>query len=119
MPVKIRLARTGRKKLMRYRIVAADSRMRRDGRFLETLGTYNPQAEPKEYEYKAERMAYWIKQGAQPTVTVKNLLKQDRFGEKMEALDKGLDLANAAIERKPETKRKPKAGAKKSGKSGE
>jgi small subunit ribosomal protein S16 len=114
LPVKIRLARAGRKKLDRYRIVAADSRMKRDGRFLETLGIYNPQAEPKEFSIKAERVAYWISQGAQPTLTVKNLLRQDNFGEKMEAIGKGLDVATVNVERKAERKRKPKASKKKS-----
>lgn len=79
MPVKIRLARMGRSKIAKYRIVAADSRMRRDGRFLEAVGTYDPQANPKKFEFNAERMNHWIKNGAQPTVTVKNLLRQDRF----------------------------------------
>ena len=114
LPVKIRLARTGRKKVCRFRIVAADSRMRRDGRFLEMLGTYNPQAQPREFTIKADRVAYWLKQGAQPTVTVRSLLRQDRLPEKLEALDKGLSLDSLELERKPERKRKSKARAKKS-----
>jgi small subunit ribosomal protein S16 len=113
LPVKIRLARAGRKKVDRYRIVAADSRMKRDGRFLETLGSYNPQAEPKEFVIKAERMAYWLEQGAQPTLTVANLLRQDRFEEKREALAKGLAADQVSVERKAERKRKAKSSKKK------
>jgi len=107
LPVKIRLARGGRKKIDRYRIVAADSRNKRDGRFLENLGSYNPQAQPKEFTINTERVAYWINKGAQPTETVKNLLREDRFAEKAEAIEKGVDPAS--IERKAERKRKPKA----------
>lgn len=114
MPVKIRLARTGRKKLMKYRVVAADSRMRRDGKFLETIGFYDPQAEPKKFEFKTDRVSYWLNNGAQPTLTVKNLLKQDRFFEKMEGLEKGLTPEQLNIERKPERKRKPKPKKQKS-----
>ena len=113
MPVKIRLARTGRNKICRYRIVAADSRRSRDGRFLELLGTYNPQAQPKQFNYKADRIAYWMKQGAQPTDTIRNLLNQDRFSQKMEALGKGLPLEGLSIERKPEGKIRAKKRAKK------
>lgn len=108
MPVKIRLARMGRSKIAKYRIVVADSRMKRDGRFLEAVGTYDPQANPKKFEFNAERMNHWIKNGAQPTVTVKNLLRQDRFFEKMEGLEKGLTPEQLGIERKGERKRKPK-----------
>lgn len=114
MPVKIRLARMGRTKIAKYRIVAADSRMKRDGRFLETIGTYDPQANPKLFDFKADRVAYWISNGAQPTVTVKNLLQQDRFFEKMEGLEKGLTSEQLGIERKPERKRKPKPKKQKS-----
>lgn len=111
MPVKIRLARAGRKKLSCYRIVAADSRARRDGRFLETLGTYNPQSNPKEFTLKVERIVHWLGQGAVPTVTVKNLLKQDGISGKIEALGKGIAPEAAGIERKGERKRKPKKSA--------
>lgn len=108
MPVKIRLARTGRKKIVRYRVVVADSRMKRDGRFIENIGTYDPQANPKKFDFKTDRVAYWLKQGAQPSETVANLLRQDRFTEKQEAVVKGLALESANIERLPERKRKPK-----------
>jgi small subunit ribosomal protein S16 len=91
-----------------YRVVAADSRVQRDGKFLETVGFYNPQTNPKTFQLKVDRVAYWIKQGAEPTLTVKNLLKQDRFYEKMAELDKGAAVESLNIERKPERKRKPK-----------
>ncbi|MCC8076420.1 MAG: 30S ribosomal protein S16 [Clostridiales bacterium] len=74
--VKIRLRRMGAKKAPFYRIVVADSRYPRDGRFIEQLGTYNPLTEPAEVKVDAERTLAWIKTGAQPTDTVKRLLKQ-------------------------------------------
>ena len=74
--VKIRLRRMGAKKSPFYRIVVADSRYPRDGRFIEQLGTYNPLVEPAEVKVDAERVQAWIKTGAQPTDTVKRLLKQ-------------------------------------------
>jgi small subunit ribosomal protein S16 len=114
LSVKIRLARKGRNKVACYRIVAADSRMARDGRFLETLGTYNPQAQPKEFTLKADRVAYWIKKGAQPTETVANLLRQDRFEQKIEAIDKGVAADSVGAERMPERKRKAKPTKKSS-----
>ena len=109
MPVKIRLARVGRKKVVQYRVVAADSRMRRDGRFLETVGFYNPQTNPKTFNFDSERVMYWIKNGAKPTVTVKNLLQQDRFYEKMEGVSKVITPDQLALERSPERVRKAKA----------
>ena len=74
--VKIRLRRMGAKKAPYYRIVVADSHFPRDGRFIEEIGTYNPLAEPSEVKVDAERAQAWIKNGAQPTDTVKNLLKK-------------------------------------------
>ena len=73
--VKIRLARGGRKKRPFYRIVAADSRMKRDGRFLEVVGFYNPIATPKELKINTERVEHWIGEGAQMSQTVANLMK--------------------------------------------
>ncbi|MFG6374301.1 MAG: 30S ribosomal protein S16 [Oscillospiraceae bacterium] len=74
--VKIRLRRMGAKKAPFYRIVVADSRYPRDGRFIEEIGTYDPLAEPAAVKVDAERAQAWIKTGAQPTETVKNLLKK-------------------------------------------
>ena len=74
--VKIRLHRMGAKKAPYYRIVVADSRFPRDGRFIEELGTYDPLAQPSAIKVDAERAKYWISNGAQPTDTVKSLLKK-------------------------------------------
>lgn len=74
--VKIRLRRMGAKKAPFYRIVVADSRYPRDGRFIEEIGTYNPTTDPAELKVDVERAQAWIKTGAQPTETVKALLKK-------------------------------------------
>ena len=74
--VKIRLRRMGAKKAPFYRIVVADSRYPRDGRFIEEIGTYDPTADPVALKVDAERTQAWIKTGAQPTDTVKALLKK-------------------------------------------
>lgn len=74
MAVKIRLKRMGAKKDPFYRIVAADSRYPRDGRFIEALGYYNPSAKPAEVKIDAEVALKWLKNGAQPSDTVRNLL---------------------------------------------
>ena len=72
--VKIRLQRFGAQKAPKYRIVAADSRSPRDGKFLEILGTYNPLTDPATVTVDAEKVQAWLKNGAQPTTTVKNIL---------------------------------------------
>jgi small subunit ribosomal protein S16 len=76
MPVKIRLARHGAKKRPFYRIVVANSESPRDGRFLETVGTYNPLSDPAQVVLKGDRIRHWIQQGAIPTDTVRSLLKK-------------------------------------------
>ena len=76
MAVKIRLKRMGAKKAPFYRVVVADSRYPRDGRFIEEVGTYNPMVEPAEVKIAAEKTKKWIANGAQPTDTVKGLLKK-------------------------------------------
>ncbi len=76
MAVKIRLRRMGAKKAPFYRIVVADSRYPRDGRFIEEIGYYNPQSEPIELKVDAEKAKKWVANGAQPTDTVKALLKK-------------------------------------------
>ena len=76
MAVKIRLRRTGAKKAPSYRVVVADSRYPRDGRFIEELGYYNPLTEPATIKIDIEKAENWIKNGAQPTDTVKALLKK-------------------------------------------
>lgn len=77
MAVKIRLRRLGAKKTPFYRIVVADSRYPRDGRFIEILGTYDPMQEPTKVTIDGEKAKQWIKNGAQPTDTVKSILKKE------------------------------------------
>ena len=77
MAVKIRLRRMGAKKAPFYRVVVADSRSPRNGRFIEEIGTYNPLTEPAEVKIDAEKAKKWIANGAQPTETVKSLLKKN------------------------------------------
>ena len=74
--VKIRLRRMGAKKAPFYRVVVADSRYPRDGRFIEEIGTYDPRREPAAINIDVERAQAWIKTGAQPTDTVRDLLKK-------------------------------------------
>lgn len=76
MAVKIRLKRIGMKKVPFYRIVVSDSRSPRDGRFIEEIGHYDPLKNPAEIKVDAERAQYWVKNGAQPTDTVRSLLKK-------------------------------------------
>ncbi|MBQ2774586.1 MAG: 30S ribosomal protein S16 [Clostridia bacterium] len=76
MAVKIRLRRMGAKKAPFYRIVVADSRYPRDGRFIEEIGTYNPITDPAEIKVDADKAKQWIANGAQPTDTVKDILKK-------------------------------------------
>ena len=77
MAVQIRLRRMGAKKAPYYRIVVADSRYPRDGRFIEEIGFYNPMVEPAEVKVDAEKAKKWIANGAQPTDTVKALFKKN------------------------------------------
>jgi small subunit ribosomal protein S16 len=74
--VKIRLARMGAKKRPIYRIIVADEDFKRDGRFLENLGLYDPKGEPAKVDVKEERVRHWISKGAQTTDTVRTLLKR-------------------------------------------
>lgn len=75
MAVKIRLRRMGAKKAPFYRVVVADSRYPRDGRFIEEVGTYDPTKNPSEFKVDAEKAKKWLANGAQPTDTVRALLK--------------------------------------------
>ena len=76
MAVRIRLKRMGAKKRPFYRIVVADSRSPRDGRFIEEIGIYNPTTDPSTLEVNEEKAADWLKKGAKPSETVKNLFKK-------------------------------------------
>jgi small subunit ribosomal protein S16 len=75
LAVKLRLTRVGSKKNPVYRIVAADSRSPRDGKFLEIVGRYNPQTDPSTIELNEEKIRDWLSKGAQPSETVQRLLK--------------------------------------------
>lgn len=77
MAVKIRMKRLGAKKRPFYRVVVADERSPRDGKFIEEIGYYNPISEPKEFKINSERVEYWLSVGAQPSKTVARLLKTD------------------------------------------
>ena len=77
--VKIRLRRMGAKKAPYYRVVVADSRYPRDGRFIEEIGTYDPSKDPAEVKIDAEKAKKWIANGAQPTDTVRALLKKNEI----------------------------------------
>lgn len=79
MAVKIRLTRLGAKKAPFYRVVVADSRFSRDGRFIEEIGYYNPMTTPAEVKIDAEKAKKWISNGAQPTDTVRALLKKNEI----------------------------------------
>ncbi len=76
MAVKIRLTRTGRKKLPSYRVVVADSRMPRDGRYITAVGTYDPKEKPARFTVEEKTVLAWLHKGAQPTETVLSLLKK-------------------------------------------
>ncbi|MCA9543069.1 MAG: 30S ribosomal protein S16 [Myxococcales bacterium] len=78
MAVSIRLQRFGAKKRPYYRIVAADSRNKRDGRFLEQVGTYDPMQKPAGLKFDAERLEHWLTVGAQPSDTVRSLIRRFR-----------------------------------------
>ena len=80
MAVTIRLTRAGSKKVPFYRVVAADRRSPRDGRFIEQLGVYDPLRDPVEFRVDQERLAHWLKHGALPSQTVGELLKRQRQG---------------------------------------
>ncbi len=107
--VRIRLRRVGKKKQPSYRVVVADSRSPRDGKFIETIGFYNPLTDPPTVRIKEERALYWLSQGAQPTEAVARLMKKtgtlDRFarlkkGESLEALLAEAEEGLAKVEEK-------------------
>lgn len=103
--VKIRLRRVGAKKQPSYRVVVADSRSPRDGRFIETIGFYNPRTEPQTVEIKEDRALYWLSRGAQPTDAVAGLLTRQGTMDRLaryksgESLDVLLAEAAAARQR--------------------
>ena len=113
--IKIRLRRVGAKKQPSYRVVVADARSPRDGRFIESIGFYNPRTEPETVKIKEDRALYWLGVGAQPTRPVARLLKKQGTLARFERLKQGESLetllaeaeeaAQAAPEISPKTRR--------------
>jgi small subunit ribosomal protein S16 len=91
LAVKLRLRRMGKKKQPIYKIVAADVRSPRDGRFLEAIGLYNPLTNPHTVDIKEDRVMHWLKNGAQPTHTVKSLLRQRGITLKNDLMKRGVE----------------------------
>ena len=91
MSVRIRLQRHGAKKRPFYRVVAADQRAPRDGRFIELLGTYDPLREPPAIRLKADRISHWLSRGAQPSDTAKSLIAKVQNGEGVNLDEAGAD----------------------------
>ena len=114
MAVKLRLRRMGKKKQPIYKVVAADTRSPRDGKFLEALGLYNPLTDPHTVEIKEDRVLYWLDNGAQPTNTVKSLLRQKGITLKRELGKKGLDAEKVEAELENWKKLKEASSKKKS-----
>ncbi|MFH1336778.1 MAG: 30S ribosomal protein S16 [Candidatus Zixiibacteriota bacterium] len=108
MAVTIRLRRTGAKKRPTFRFVATDSRMPRDGRFIEILGHYNPIEKPATLGVKEERVYHWLKQGAATSDTVNGLFKQIGLWKKWEMMKKGEDVSQITLagQIKEKTKKK-------------
>jgi len=112
----------GKKKQPVYKVVAADSRSPRDGKFLEAVGLYNPLTKPHTLDIKEDRVLYWLKKGAQPTDTVKSLLRQKGITLKRELMRRGLseEQINSEMEnwnKLREAKSKTRTSKKKSKKS--
>jgi len=121
LAVKLRLRRMGKKKQPIYKVVAADARSPRDGKFLEAVGIYNPLTNPHTIDLKEDRINYWLDNGAQPTDTVKSLFNQTGINlkrdiakrklptEKAEALLKNWQAMKEASSQKKSVKKKKKA----------
>ena len=133
MAVKLRLRRMGKKKQPVYKLVVADARSPRDGKFIEAIGLYNPKTDPATVEIKEERAMYWLGVGAQPTGTVKNLLSHQGIILKFELMKQGLTEeqiaakldewkklkeANLAAASKKKSEKAKKASAEKQDKTG-
>lgn len=97
MAVKLRLRRMGKKKQPVYKVVAADSRSPRDGKFIEAIGLYNPKTNPATVDINENRALYWLGVGAQPTDTVKNILTNQGIILKQELTKKGLSEEQISV----------------------
>jgi small subunit ribosomal protein S16 len=104
MSVRVRLTRVGSKKNPIWRVVVSDQRSPRDGRFIETIGHYNPQTEPSTIVIDEERFQHWVSRGAQPTNTVKQLVKAHSKG-----LAGGSSTGSAGVSRAPAAVAEPEA----------
>ncbi len=93
MAVHIRLRRMGKKKQPFYRIVAIDSRVARDGKYLDNIGTYNPRLEPAAVQLDSERVVYWLSKGAKPSDTVRSLLRRQGLLMRLHLQKLGMDEA--------------------------
>jgi len=123
LAVKLRLRRMGKKKQPIYKVVAADARSPRDGKFLEAVGIYNPLTNPHTIDLKEDRINYWLDNGAQPTDTVKSLLNQKGINlkrdnarrkyseEKSEAIFNNWQSLKEASAKKKTVKKSKKAAA--------
>lgn len=96
--VRIRLRRVGAKKQPSYRVVVADSRSPRDGRFIERLGWYNPRTDPPSFKIQPDRALYWLSVGAQPSDAVARLLKKMGLFEKFERVKAGASIEEVLAE---------------------
>ena len=96
--VRIRLRRVGAKKQPSYRVVVADSESPRDGRFIETIGFYNPRTDPPTVEIKAERALHWLQHGAQPSDAVARMLRNLGIMDKLARLKAGADMETLLAE---------------------
>lgn len=119
MAVRIRLSRHGKKKAPFYRLVVADSRSPRDGRFIEILGTYNPLTNPAEIKVNSERAAYWLKNGASPSDTAKILLVKTGVIEAPASFKAVAQAKAAEVKAEPEVQAEPAAEAEVSAATGE
>jgi small subunit ribosomal protein S16 len=112
MAVKLRLTRLGKTKQPTYRIVAIDSRTKRDGKYIELIGTYNPLTQPNQVKINEEVALKWLGEGAIPSDTVKNLFKEAGIMKKF-AESKNKKTEKAEKVEKKETKKEAKPAAKK------
>jgi small subunit ribosomal protein S16 len=112
--IKIRLRRVGAKKQPYYRVVVADSRSPRDGRFIEILGNYDPRQDPPAFTLKEDRAIYWLQQGAQPTEAVGRMLDKLGMPQKLERIKAGEPLEKVlaeVVEQPPAPAKEPEAPA--------
>ncbi len=110
--VKIRLRRVGAKKQPSYRVVVADSRVKRDGRFIENIGHYNPRTDPPTVVIKEDRALYWLSVGAQPTDAVAGFLAKLQMAEKLKQVHAGAKIEDLAPAAKPAKAKAEKPAAK-------